>query len=563
VKQHIFMNNLNLKVKINEIWHELTPTFNDFSIEKVRDDKQIFVMRTSASGNMFFYCEDFELLYPYVGEQLEGELTEMYCDDTIVYDCFLNLSNTYNESKKKITAKIIIKDKYWYLENNQYNGKSINSNIDLYNYIFGGQTLIDIDNRIDRIFGLPLINILDIGIVSGSSIKYISVDYYKPRATYSFKFMQDLDIEELYFTSIKNLRIFNSDTKCEGLMTSAVELFELIRTKFFSGFYLSDYDESQERWYIIFEWFGKNSLFSNGIDLTTFENKNDTVITFKNQNKVGNFQYKTFEYKEDIDNLQAVKYATTNVNFNENGNVNVIPDANSDLSQVNKDNEIKSIFQLEKTNDFILLSDLSKQFYNDSWDYAEGDFDELILKNYTAHTGIINTSTPPLDGTYVITFWTDVPNNSDLYISVNGIQQQVQNGTNSLTFHNASNRIAIITNNSAFSWIKITHFEVKIYPDVDYLRAVNNSVKLAPVKLISNWGAEMPSDEANINNIDYPVLKSNTFEQQITFDYNKCIGNYDEFKLMKTSKGWLRVDKISRKYGINYNSLTTVILSGK
>ena len=574
------MNNpLSLKIMPKGFKHfDVNPKYNDFIIKKVRDRSQIFVMQTIASGNMDFYCEDYKLLKDYAGQEIKAQLTEHYCEEkSFTYDCYLNLSNSYDFGLKKISGNIEIKDRYWYLFNEKKENGFDNS-INLMIRYSGINNFINVDNRVALIQSFELHSVLQylIGLITDE----IKLDF----ATLDFQY--DLNLEKLFLTSIKNIIKYEpsgflnfADLQAKEISFSLKSILDLIRNKFFSGFYIEKEKRSGQDFYFLqIKYFEKAGLFYNNIDLTDIEAKKDKNILLLNEQNQAIIKYNTFQYDESKMSVASEDFATANVIFNKYKNSKTInvDDVNSDISQIEFDDEKKCLFEVQISNNDIDLADFSTQFFNDEnypFEFADGDFDKLILNSVIGRPSVIWF--PSLRYFSAISkikveFDCNISHATDLFLSagVNDVERkQVQPGANTHTFTTGgaftNPTISIRTDGTGFTGLEFTNVKVTIFDISNYFELKNNSEATAPKFLVKNFGAELNDDVATIDENDYNVKSVNKFQQKINFDFQDTINNFDEWGLVKTSLGWLRCDEISRKYNNNGHSLCSATLTGK
>jgi len=585
-------NPIEIKVNINNKWIDLTPKFNDFSIAKVRDNEQIFVMKTVANGNLDFYCDDYEILKDFQGKYLDGKLTENWCDDTKEYFIYLKLANSFDFGLKKISATVIIRDKYFefFKQKGKYNfvtTKEISNLAGLDN------TLIYEDGKITGAQQWEILTLLGFFVskleseAGGDGLYNFIVNSYKPSPYYSFQFANDLSLQTLAFTTLKKIQKYKMSSSGE-YTTSLSALFEIIRNKFYSGFYITDavnLPHGDFANYVMVNWFGKN-LWTNGDDLTNLEKKNYKQILFLNDNNFAQIQHKTFDFISDEMDVESEMYSSTNINFHDipDGQSKTINDFCSDIRQKEFDKDLPCVFCLEESISQIDFSKYSKQFYNSNYIpflFADGDFDELILKtepNVNSEIFFDTLSKLPKgqlhiefnsNQSFATTFYLVAGVNNSAYFQ----RYQIQPGANYFNVSNSfwKNSLSFYCENVEYLNLIISDISVFVETDKFYYRLrpqiINGenyiSGRTTPYFLASNFGAEMPTENATIDNQNFTVLKSNEFQQKIKYKNEKCIGNFDEFSLLKTSLGWLRVDEIKRTYRNNGADLTEITLTGK
>lgn len=585
-------NPIEIKVNINNKWIDLTPKFNDFSIAKVRDNEQIFVMKTVANGNLDFYCDDYEILKDFQGQYLDGKLTENWCDDTKEYFIYLKLANSFDFGLKKISATVIIRDKYFefFKQKGKYNyvtTKEISNLAGLDN------TLIYEDGKITGAQQWEILTLLSFFVSKlesergGDGLYNFIVRAYKPSPYYSFQFANDLSLQTLAFTTLKKIQKYKMSSSGE-YTTSLSALFELIKDKFYSGFYITDpviLPHEDFANYVMVNWFGKN-LWTNGDDLTNLEKKNYKQILFLNDNNFAQIQHKTFDFISDEMDVESEMYSSTNINFHDipDGQSKTINDFCSDIRQKEFDKDLPCVFCLEESISQIDFSKYSKQFYNSNYIpflFADGDFDELILKtepNVNSEIFFDTLSKLPKgqlhiefnsNQSFATTFYLVAGVNNSAYFQ----RYQIQPGANYFNVSNSfwKNSLSFYCENVEYLNLIISDISVFVETDKFYYRLrpqiINGenyiSGRTTPYFLASNFGAEMPTENATIDNQNFTVLKSNEFQQKIKYKNEKCIGNFDEFSLLKTSLGWLRVDEIKRTYRNNGADLTEITLTGK
>ena len=571
------MNALKFEINIDNNWHELSPIFNNFSISRKRDAEQIFVVQTFASGDLNFNCSDYELLIPFVGQTLSGKLTETICGNSKIYDIDFILSNKYDFYLKTIKSKVVIKDKYYKLYNNK-NKITFDTPKNILT-LLENDNLIDIENDIVQINKINLLSLVN--TLLSFSTNEVALDTYEYSPYYGGKFLTDLGLNELIFSTIKNIVKYGATSDRETFEISTSELINYIKNQFFSGFYLTSFINNPGVYFMIFNWFGNISLWYNNLDLTNEENTNDKNILFLNNNKNAILKFKTFLFNKDKMNEISKFYDDLIVEFetknDKTKNINIL---NSDIRQAEINKEMPCIFEVDKSTQSFNFGEYNSQYYNDEvhpFNYADGDFNSLTLNSISGNLSKIHfgdLSQFRMNANLELAFDCNISHQTDLFIYDNQTKFYIQPGHNIITLQDYDNwryNLSIQSDATGFTNLKFTNMIVTVRPTQLYYSlhpfvigsSTYPSGRTSANYLVENFGAEMPENIATIDDIDYSVLESNKFQQQISFNYKDNIGNLDEFGLIKTSLGWLRIDEMERKYSNNYYSDLKLTLTGK
>lgn len=571
------MNVLKFEILINGTWEVLDPVFNDFKIKRVRDKHQIFVVKTVSSGDLKFSCNDYNLLIPFVGQTIEGRLTETICGNENIYDIDFILSDSYDFYLKTITAKTVIKDDYWKL-NNEVNTLAFNE--DKEKVLTFKVLAFQNSDKISGFYTVAIQDILNYYINAVSD--FLTLDETKLNELLTFFDITNIvfSVEKGFISYVSNDLCYNPSQSCGNIddvyhyiTFSLSKLLLFIRDNLFTGYYIEDNK-------IKLEWLSAD-VWLNGLDLISNEDINDKKILFTKENEQNIIKFKTFEFLFEKMDAISQKYCNTNVVFNDKKNAEIknIIDFTSDILQVKNEKDLKYIFDVKTVNNEINLGDYSEQFWNDPDDpfyFADGDFDELKLQNNSLQSYIWFPSLKGFQGFETVTVEFDasgIVGTTD-WLVVCQYSHYIQNGANSLTFNlsgSTSNIREIYIYTQKLYQITISNVVVKLKDFSDYYNIADSIVEgvsipsgaTTPRYLVENFGAEMNSNIATIDGVDYSVEESNKFQQQISFNHKNTIDTLNEFELVQTSLGWLRVDEMERKYSNNHFSDLYLTLTGK
>lgn len=565
---------IEIQAYINNEWAILNPVFTNLKISKIRDKKQLFVMRTRGSGDLTFCCNEYDLLIDFIGQKIEGTLKETVCGKEYEHDINIILSKNFNIKRKKITATFEIKDKYFNLLDNseEENISTLQTITNSWNFV--KRNIFNPDNDVVTLFYQDLIDAVNYSIFTNEYLLENRIGL--PR--YAFRFFYIMNIDKLILTTTTNIfkykeynKIINNNkyNNKNNYNTSLQDLLDLILNKFFAGYYIGATSSAGVK-YLYFDWLGED-LWNEDYDFRQFEDENSIELTFLNDNKISIYQYNTFDFNNEKDGANSEQFANTNISFPaiQNSEVKTIKDAVSDILQA-QEKENLVILHVQEVNERADFSEYSEQFYNDKnspFSFADGDFTQLTL---TA-TGLSRIWFDDLyqfrsGGTLEISFNCN-QSLTDLYIGTNSFglepDQQINFGSNTFYF-NIFQRGVYIQGESGTD-IVLSNFEVYYYPDSAELpiKLVDNSEKIIPSYLVRNYGVEMPDETVIIDGLEYSVEKSNDIQQILKVGFDNCIGNFDEFSTARTSMGEMRVDEISRIYTNKSYSLTEFTLSTK
>jgi len=564
------MSNLGLQVKIDSTWHTLTPSYQDFKIKKERDKTQIFVVRTIADGEMTFSCADYDLLIPYINGKLEGKLTENVCDNSFTYNCIIELSNRDDFYLKKITANITIVDRYFYLyEKTDMTWEKVTART----AITQANRDIDTENQIINIHGTPLdeafANILFTVINPYLSILGVACNYTVGAADYIFQDAADLDLENIFITSQKSIQYFD-DEILEGSYSYTLEsLIDLLYNNFYLGYRLEISATQPNYYWLKFYWLGNTDLFSNGLDLRSYEDGIYQKRQILSEKDFARITIKSFDYDADTMNSESVYFATQRMLFDEFFTKTAsFTMPMMDVREFDNGKDELVLCQMIESTDDINLALFDSQFYSIYTDttfyYTAGDYSQLDL---VSNAGQLNQIFPfdfqtkfvGLGGYYQITFTASGITGT---VQIKNLTQTfiIGNGVNTITFSTTS-RVSIEvpaseTTQQTFTLTDFTFVQknpgtYNIFDTATILGSPIKNGKLTPYYR-TDFTVELPKEEATLSiatdSYSFSPEKYNNVQQEIEFYYDDTIESFDEFQLVQTSLGWMRCDTIERSY---------------
>ena len=186
---------LKFEVYISSAWHIITPEYKNFKLIKERDPVNILQAKITASGELLLFGADFDLLIPYISTyNIPARITEQI-NGSSVYDCYLNLDNTANNSTDFISAKITIKDIYY---------NAVNAEINI-------NTQIQISDNVNT----DTVILTDFEVTSPTFDKYNKSAYFFTKNGYNFKTLLSYLVNEVF--GISNVSNYFFDNEFDNL----------------------------------------------------------------------------------------------------------------------------------------------------------------------------------------------------------------------------------------------------------------------------------------------------------------------------------------------------------
>lgn len=577
------MTNLIFRIKISGTYYELSPIFNDFKLKKVRDkknilrfnfvsDSEITLKNTLFSTYNHDLVGDYDRCKSFVGKSIEGFLIETINGLSASYPIFFEFSNEFDEDFETLTAKIIIKDKYFYFD------KSLNS---VFSKTLGtGRSIEKFVSYQTGIFS-DYVYQLYLGFSNSYGGQYL-ID--KPK----FTVVEKIGVDAFLLTLGTYKYSYDVELKEVTKQQILEHFLEFLRIGYFIYF-----DEIENNYYIDLDFLNKD--FETWFVLDTTKQKFIKKYKLLTENKIYIEKFTTFS-SEDYPYSELNRFSNLEIDFE-----------NYTAPEVENTASLESCFTLAKytssynlskvgiiagekypVNEWIPTAEFSRQYQNDTtypFTYVSGNLDSFGLKcagvglmhfwvgeglNFQFIRLYISIEVPTIAGYNI---------SGGQYVSIinNGVEYKLNQGDNIIEFDYYNGTFAssdvMFFSGITFSDIKTFHCQVYMRSSysigTEFWRAKDFTNDVLSIKNVLEYHSyELAENRGRITQAGghnyYDFEKRNDLQRIISgVDYDNTFDTIPDFCNVDIDGEIERVDEVQRTYSNNHYSRLQLITTKK